>query len=80
MSDHFNEYFPIVLEKVMNKRNINLLHTMPKLDILNSKNLHVVTRSRVGEEIYSEPPIRKRGGQNAYPDPEHEEIHYLNFM
>jgi hypothetical protein len=62
-----------VLEKVMNKRNINLLHTMPKLDILNSKNLHVVTRSRVGEEIYSEPPIRKRGGQNIYPDPEHEE-------
>ena len=58
MSDHFNEYFPIVLEKVMNKRNINLLHIVPKQDIVNSKNLHVVTCSGVGGEIYPNPPSR----------------------
>jgi hypothetical protein len=62
VGDHSLEDCPIVLEKVMNKRNVNLLHTVPKHDILNSKNLHVVTCSGVGEDIFPEPPNRQRGG------------------
>jgi hypothetical protein len=27
----------------------------------------------VGEDIYPDPPSRQRGGQNTYPDLEHEE-------
>jgi hypothetical protein len=63
-----------MLEKLMNERKLNLLHTVPKEDILNSNNLHVVTRSGAGEDIFSEPPNRQRGGQNTYPDSEYEEI------
>jgi hypothetical protein len=44
----------------MNKRNVNLLHTVPKQEIMNSKNLHVVTCSRAGEDIYPEPTSRQR--------------------
>jgi hypothetical protein len=62
VGDHSLEYFPIMLDKVMNKRNVNLLHTMENNDILNSKNLHVVTCPRVGEDIYQNPPSRQRGG------------------
>jgi hypothetical protein len=60
--------YPIVLEKVMNKRNVNLLHTIPKQDILNSKNLRVVTHSGVGEEIFPKPPNREKGGRTTYTD------------
>jgi hypothetical protein len=57
----------------MNKWNMNLLHTFPKQDILNSKNIHVVTRSGAGEDIYPDLPSQQKGGQNAYPDLDHEE-------
>jgi hypothetical protein len=30
VGDHSHEDFPIVLEKVINKRNENILHTMQK--------------------------------------------------
>jgi len=71
--DHSLEDFSIVLEKGMNKRNVNLLHTVPKQEILNSKNIHVVTWLGVGEEIYPNQPSQQRGYRNTYPDPEHEE-------
>jgi len=61
-----------MLEKVMNKRNVNLLHILPKHDIWNSKKLHVVICSGFGEDIYPEPPSIQRGGRNTYREPEHE--------
>jgi hypothetical protein len=61
-----------VLEKFMTKRNVNLLHTVPKQDILNSKTLHVVTRSGVGKDNYLEAPNRQ-GNKVPYPDPDKEE-------
>jgi hypothetical protein len=73
VGDHSLEDYPIVLEKVMNKRNVNLLHIVPKHDILNSKNLHVVTHSGAGEDIFPEPPNRQKGGRTTYPDPEYED-------
>jgi len=53
---------------------MNLLHTMTKQDILNSKNLHVVTQVGAGEYIYPDPPSRQNGGRNPYLDLDHEEI------
>jgi hypothetical protein len=70
---HSLEDYPIVLEKVMNKKNINILHTIPKHDILNSNNLHVVKHLGYGEDIYVEPSSLQRGGGNTYPDIKKEE-------
>jgi hypothetical protein len=61
-----------VLEKFMTKRNVNLLHTMPKQDILNSKTLHVVTRLGEGKDNYPEAPNRQ-GNKFPYPNPNKEE-------
>jgi hypothetical protein len=70
VGDHSLEDCPIVLEKVMNKRNVNILYTMPKQEVLNSKNIHVITRSGVGRDNYmnKESPVRQLGNQNTYPD------------
>jgi hypothetical protein len=73
VGDHSLEDCLIVLEKVMNKRNVNLLHTVPKQEILNSKNLHVVTRSGVGEDIYPDPTSRQRRDRHIYPDPDQQD-------
>jgi hypothetical protein len=48
VDDHSLEDFPIVLDKIMNKKTVNLLHRVPKQEVLNSKNLHIVTRSGAG--------------------------------
>lgn len=50
LGDHSLEDFPKIIEKVLSKRTVNLLQTVPKHDILNLKNLHVVTRSGVGRD------------------------------
>jgi hypothetical protein len=52
IKDHSLEDCPIMLEKVMNKQNVNLLHSVPKHEVLNSNNLHVVTRSGARQEMY----------------------------
>jgi hypothetical protein len=51
--------YPIVLDKVMNKWNVNLLNTVPKKDMLNSKNLTCSNRIRRGEDIYPNDQIDK---------------------
>ena len=42
--DHYLKYFPIILEKIINKENVNLLQNIPKHKSLYSKNLYVVIR------------------------------------
>ena len=51
-SDHSLEDFPIMLEKIMNKRNVDHLSRVHKKYVLYTKNLHIITRqgTRVGEE------------------------------
>lgn len=44
LGDHTSEDCPNIIDKVLNKRTINLLQIAPKQEIMNSKNLHVVTR------------------------------------
>jgi hypothetical protein len=46
---------------------------MPKHELLNTKNLHVVTRPGAGEEIYPDPPAQQRGNRNTYLNPKQEE-------
>jgi len=73
VGDHSLEYYPITLEKVTNKRNVNLLQTIPKKEILNSKNFHVISWSGAGEGIYPNLPSWQKGYINTYLDPEHDE-------
>lgn len=39
-----------MIEKILNKKFVNLLQIVPKHDTLNSKNLHVLTRSGTGKD------------------------------
>lgn len=52
VGDHSLEYFPIMLEKLMNKRNINHLSKVHKNDMVNTKNLQIITRkgTNIGDD------------------------------
>jgi hypothetical protein len=56
----------------MTKKNVNLLHTVSKEEVLNSKNLHVVTRSGAG---WDNIPLQDRqpGKSSQFPNPDKEE-------
>jgi hypothetical protein len=49
--DHSLEYCLIVLDNIMTKKNVNLLHIVSKQEVLNSNNLHIVARSGAGWDI-----------------------------
>lgn len=44
MGDHSLEDYPIMLEKIMNKKTVNSFPCVPKTDMNCVKNLQVVTR------------------------------------
>ena len=44
VGDHSLEDFPIMLEKINKKKNVNVLSCVQKHDIINTKNLHIVTQ------------------------------------
>ena len=44
MGDHSWEDYPIMVEKIMNKKTVNTLSCVPKSNIVDTKNLQVVTR------------------------------------
>jgi hypothetical protein len=46
---------------------------MPKQELLNSKDLHVVTCSGASENIYQDPKIRQRRDLHIYPDPDEQD-------
>jgi len=56
----------------MTKKNVNLLHTVSKEEVLNSKNLHVVTRSCTWQDNI---PLQNQqlGKSSQFPSPEKEE-------
>jgi hypothetical protein len=60
------------MEKVMTKINVNLLHTVPKQDIFNSKTLPMVTRFRADKDNYLEEP-NPQGNRVPYLDPDKDE-------
>ena len=68
VGDHSLEDFPTMLEKINKKKNVNVLSCVQKHDIINTNNLHIVTRQ--GTKIGNDNPwIRKRKEKKDYPDP-----------
>ena len=52
VGDHSLEDFPTMLEKINKKKNVNVLSCVQKHDIINTKNLHIVTRqgTKIGND------------------------------
>ena len=64
-----------MLEKINKKKNVNVLLCVQKNDVINIKNLHIVTRQ--GTKIGSNnPQISKIKEKNVYPDPVKEKRTY----
>ena len=57
-----------MLEKINKKKNVNVLSCVQKHDIINTNNLHIVTRQgmEIGNDNHQ---IRKIKEKNVYPDP-----------
>ena len=68
VGDYSLEDFPTILEKINKKKNVNALSCVQKHDIINTKNLHIVTRqgTKIGND---NPRISKIKEKNDYPDP-----------
>jgi hypothetical protein len=74
VNDHSLEYYSIMIEKMGNKRTINLLQTVPRHEVLNSKNMNVIMRFGVGrqEVIPKISIIHLSRKENRYLDPKKE--------
>ena len=57
-----------MLEKINTKKNVNVLSCVQKNDVINTKNLHIVTRqgTKTGG---ANPRIKKIKEKTVYPDP-----------
>ena len=68
VGDHSLEDFPTMLEKNNMKKNVNVLSCVQKHDVINTKNLHIVTwqGTKIGA---NNPRITKIKEKNVYPDP-----------
>ena len=57
-----------MLEKINKKKNVNVLSCVQKHDIINTKNLHILTwqGTKTGND---DPKISKIKEKNVYPDP-----------
>ena len=57
-----------MLDKINKKKNVNVLSCVQKNDVLNTNNLHIVTRQ--GTKIGSDNPrISEIKEKNVYPNP-----------
>ena len=64
-----------MLEKIYNKKNINLLSSVRKCDIVQTKNLQIVTRQ--GTQIHTNNPhIIKIKSKEDYPNPDEQKPSY----
>ena len=54
VGDHSLEDFPTMLDEINEKKNVNVLSCVQKHDVINTKNLHIVTRQ--GTKIGSDNP------------------------
>jgi hypothetical protein len=61
----------------MTRKNVNLLHAVSKEEVLNSKNLNIITRSGVGRDIINTPSQDQlRGKASLFPNPEQRRTNY----
>ena len=75
IGDHSLEDFPTMLDKINKKKNINVLSCVQKHDVINTKNLHIVTQQ--GTKI---PCISKIKEKNDYPNPAKQKKLYKDAM
>jgi hypothetical protein len=74
VGDHSLEEFPIVLEKIMTRKNVNLLHAVSKEAVLNSNNLNIITRYGTGRDINNTTlHDQQRRKDSFFPNPDKEE-------
>ena len=65
MGDHSLEDYPTMLDGINKKKNVNVLLCVQKHDVINTKNLHIVTRK--GTKIGNDNPcISKIKEKNDY--------------
>ena len=57
-----------MLEKIYNKKNVNVLSSVLESNIIKTKNLHIVTRHRTKIEL-DNPHISKVKSKKYYPNP-----------
>ena len=57
-----------MFEKINKKKNFNVLSCVQKNDVINTKNLHIVTRQRT-KKGSDNPKISKIKEKNVYPNP-----------
>ena len=52
MGDHSLRDCPIILEKIMSKRNVNQLSRVHRNDVVNTKNIWIITRqgTNIGDD------------------------------
>ena len=69
MGEHSLEDYLIMLEKIINKKIVNTLSCVPKSNIVDTKNLQVITRQGTKNGLNrNEPKILKIIQQDDYPN------------
>ena len=68
-----------MLDKINKKKNVNVLSCVQKHDIINTKNLHIVTWQRTNIGNYN-PRIKKIKEKNDYPNPTKQKQLYKDAM
>ena len=66
-----------MLEKIINKNNVNIMSSVPKCDIVKTKNLQNVTRQCTKTGI-DNPQITKLNNKDDYPNPTKKKKLYNN--
>ena len=68
VKDHSLEDCPIIIRKIMSNKNVNLLSRVPKHEILNRKNLQIVTRQGTKSGEGNQNTIKVIIIKNDYPN------------
>ena len=69
MGEHSLEDCPIMLEKIINKKTVNTLSCVPKSNIVDTKNLQVITRQGTKTSLDKhEPELLKIIQKDDYPN------------
>ena len=67
VGDHSLEDFPTMLEEINNKKNVNVLSSVKKCDVVRTKKLRIVTRQGTKTGM-DNPKINKVKNQDDYPN------------
>ena len=75
VGNHSLEGFQTMLEKMINIKNVNVLSSVPKCDVVKTKNLQIVTQQDTKNGIEN-PHITKFNNKDDYPNlTEHKQLY-----